>query len=52
MKTIIYEGEIIRGEPDKLIKVFEGIGYAAERENKNPHGAWQIAEHLKRSRNS
>lgn len=48
---ITHDGEIFAGTPEKLIPVFEGKGYQAERDNQNAHGFWQVAEYLKREHN-
>lgn len=41
-------GEQFRGEPKKLIGMFEAKGFQAERENLDPSPFWQAAEYLKR----
>jgi hypothetical protein len=45
-KTIYFEGRAIKGTPQGLKKVFDKIGYDADKLNENPNLAWNYAEHF------
>ena len=46
--SVIFEGELFKGERSKLIGVFEARGHAAIRAEQSPHNYFQMAEFLKR----
>ena len=45
--TFTIDGESFKGSKDQLIKSLAGAGYAALRNEKNPHVFWQYEQYLK-----